>query len=296
MGMKEYCRSDLVCEYGVPARAGTSSTSVEEGSCFTLIRSEIGKAESRLTGQRAGHYVTFFCDKIKLWEMEEDEKKDLLTRLSREIRTFCARAAQRSVDASFRVLVVGIGNADITPDAVGPRCAAGITVTGHLPDLHDELFRLTGKCRVFALFPGVLGQTGVETLSLVRGAVEACRPHVVIVVDALAARSVDRLATVIQLGDGGLSPGSGIGNCRRELSQKTLDVPVISLGIPTVVDSATLVADALQKAGIDEIPAALESVLESGRSFVVAPRDSDRITKEASGILSAALDLAFSLN
>ena len=144
-----------------------------------------------------------------------------------------------------------------------------------------------------ALSPGVLGQTGIETLELLRGTVRSVRPDVMVVVDALAARSCERLASTVQISDTGISPGSGVGNHRAAINRETVGIPVIVLGVPTVVNSSTLVYDALEQAGIHEISPPLRHVLENGKSFFVSPKESDVITEAVSGLLSSAINTAF---
>ena len=146
------------------------------------------------------------------------------------------------------------------------------------------------------MFPGVLGQTGIETVELIRGAVENAGPDVVLAIDALAARSCERLAATVQLSDNGINPGSGIGNHRKAICRETVGVPVIALGVPTVVNSATLVYDALRQAGIEEIRPELRQVLENGRSFFVSPKESDVITDRISDLIADAVDMAFTLS
>ena len=213
--------------------------------------------------------------------------------LSRELRRLCLPHGK--LGEGYGVLVAGLGNAEITADAVGPQTVHRLTVTRHLHEYDREIFRLIGRCQLSALAPGVLGQTGMEALDLIRGAVRAVRPNVVLAVDALAARSTARLAATVQLSDTGIAPGSGIGNRRRAINQKSVGVPVISLGIPTVVDSATLVYDALQKAGIGEVDAPLREVLENQRHFFVSPKESDLITAQTAALLTEAIEQAFSL-
>jgi GPR endopeptidase len=158
-----------------------------------------------------------------------------------------------SASAPITHLVVGLGNSEITPDAIGPFSVRKLNVTRHLRGIDEKLYDTIGRCEISALFPGVLGQTGIETVELIRGAAENAHPDVVLVIDALAARSCDRLAATVQLSDSGINPGSGIGNHRKAICRETVGVPVIALGVPTVVNSATLVYDALHKAGIDGV-------------------------------------------
>jgi spore protease len=133
----------------------------------------------------------------------------------------------------------------------------------------------------------------MESGELVKMAAELTRPHLIVAVDALAARSCERLASVIQLSDGGISPGAGIGNHRMPLTRETMGCPVMGVGVPTVVDSSTLVWDALEKAGMEDCPPALAEVLERGRSFVVTPRDCDEMVNRTCRLLARGLSLAF---
>ena len=132
-----------------------------------------------------------------------------------------------------------------------------------------------------------------DALELLRGVVDCVKPNLILAVDALAARSCARLASTVQISDAGISPGSGVGNHRAPLTKETLGAPVIAMGVPTVVNSATLVYDALRQAGIEEIGESLQSVLESGKSFFVSPKDSDVITEEVARLLADAIREAF---
>jgi spore protease len=143
------------------------------------------------------------------------------------------------------VLVVGLGNWNATPDALGPRVTAKLLVTRHLRDFVPA--ELAGGLRpVAAISPGVLGITGIETAEVIHGIVERIKPDVVICIDALAARNVDRIGTTVQIADTGINPGSGIGNQRKALNQQTLGVPVIAIGVPTVVHASTIVHDSME--------------------------------------------------
>jgi spore protease len=145
---------------------------------------------------------------------------------------------------SLTTLVVGLGNWNVTPDSLGPKVVSKILVTRHLkqliPDQIDEGIR-----PVCAIAPGVLGLTGIETSEIIKGIVEKIKPNLVICIDALASRRADKVNRTIQIGTSGISPGSGVGNKRMEISEKTLGVPVIAIGVPTVVDAATLANDTI---------------------------------------------------
>ncbi len=245
------------------------------------IASEEG---SSIIGKPVGRYITVECKKS--WLLTDEEKENVITALTDYITELVPKG-----DKS--VLVVGLGNRDITPDSLGPRTVDGLIVTRHVKAFNPKLFDSIGQEEIAAIAPGVVGQTGIETLELIRGAVERVKPDVVIAVDALAARSVDRLGSTLQLSDTGISPGSGIGNRRREINRTSIGVPVIAIGVPTVVDSSTLVYDALSKAGIENIDSSLKSVLENGRSFFVSLKESDVAVAESASLISSALNRAF---
>ena len=215
--------------------------------------------------------------------------------IGRKIVDMAAETTGKKIDKKFCVLVAGLGNSDITADAIGPLTIKNLTVTRHLREMEPKIYSSLGFCEIAALSPGVLGQTGIETVELIRGAVQNCTPDIVIVIDALAARSCERLAATVQISDAGIRPGSGIGNMRMAINTETLGVPVISVGIPTVVNSSTLVYEALNRAGIKEYSQELQEVLENGRSFFVTPKESDIITKQLSLLLSDALSMAFTV-
>lgn len=244
---------------------------------------------ARALGKPMGRYMTLtFPD---LPSMDADTLNDLNQMLCDELVSMMQTLAPNAKT----VLVVGLGNRRITSDAVGPQTVEKILVTRHLSMLEPKLFAALGQRAVAALCPGVLADTGVEAAELIKKAVEAICPDLVIAVDALAARRVDRLGCTVQLSDCGIAPGSGVGNCRMALSRETLGVPVLALGVPTVVGSATIVYDALEKAGMKEPDAPLRQVLENQRRFFVTPKESDEIVRAFGDLLSNALDAALAM-
>ena len=185
------------------------------------------------------------------------------------------------------VLVIGLGNWHITPDAVGPRTVENIMVTRHLVEKIPEYF--ASYRPVSALAPGVLGITGMESLDIIKGVCENVKPDLIIVVDALVSRSTSRLCSTIQFSDTGITPGSGIGNSRATIDSKTLSVPVIAAGIPTVVDASTLAYDMVEQSGGTPDAEALERM--SG-SLHVAPKDADKKIQDISKLLGYAVNMA----
>ena len=292
--MEDFARSDLAAECGAGTEGeGVRVSRAEAGGCEILrvqIKSEEAAARIR---KPQGRYVTVECGNIRM--LDEVESERVSCALAVEIREMAERMCGRRVGQGFSVLVAGLGNAEITPDAVGPETVRRLSVTRHLRRFDTALFSTLGLCEIAALTPGVLGQTGLETVELVQGAARSAQPDLVIAVDALAARSTDRLAATVQLSDTGIHPGSGIGNARRALNRETVGVPVMAIGVPTVVDSATLAADLLARAGHTEPDEALRAELENGRSFFVAPKEIDLLVSAVGVLLAAALEKAFTV-
>ena len=189
-------------------------------------------------GKPIGDYITIDIQKLKIAQEEELEKAGEI--LANELKTIVAK----HVNSQGEILVVGLGNSYVTPDSLGPKVTNEIEVTRHiinyLPQYVEE-----GTRMVSAIAPGVLGTTGIETAEILKGIVDNIHPKLVIVIDALASRSIERISSTVQLSDTGIVPGAGVGNTRNEISQKTLGIPVVAIGIPTVVETAVLVNDCL---------------------------------------------------
>lgn len=292
--MKNYIYSDLALESSYAMRSGISDSpeySEETWGDIKLCRLDISSTDlSKKYGRGMGVYMTVFCEKI--WLMTDKQTEDASKAVGNELRGMLKSSSKKDIDKDFSVLVIGLGNSEITPDSIGPRTVSRLTVTRHIKDIAPDIFENIGQCSVAAIAPGVLGKTGIETLDIIKGTVRKIRPDAVIAIDALASRSCDRLATTIQISDNGINPGSGIGNLRKGINRQNLGVPVIALGVPTVVDSSTLVYDALERAGIDDVSDSLRSVLDNGRGFFVSPKESDVIAESVSLLLSDAIDRA----
>lgn len=289
-------RTDLAVESfpggkGLPREAEYSA---ENTGIFTIERMKLSKESGKAFGKPAGNYTTISFGKIS--ELSDLEFSSLGGLISSELALYTKRATGKSPGKGLGILVAGLGNSGMTPDAVGPGTVARLNATSHLKKADPELFGRLGCSRLSAVAPGVLGQTGIETSELVRGAVESAHPDVVIAIDALAAGSCGRLFSTVQLSDSGIFPGSGIGNRRSELSLSSLGVPVIALGVPTVVDSSTLVLDALERAGFHDIPENLTSVLESGKSYFVAPKECDMLIKNLCRLFASAINREFGVD
>ena len=247
-----------ICENRESENVTVENTS--EG-CVKITRIEIqNEAGAEELGKPKGKYITAEIPEFAHDSELLDERLDVLTDLIRELLpTPCGN-----------VLVAGLGNENITPDALGPKTARGIFATRHI---HKKL--------TF----GVLGQTGLETAESIRGIVNTVYPSAVITVDALAARSLSRLGNTIQLTDTGITPGSGVGNHRARIDRETLGVPVIAVGVPTVVDAVTMIRDFTENADCGNIS-------ENAQHMMVTPREIDTLIHRAARFLSLALNCA----
>lgn len=198
----------------------------------------INENGEKAIGKPIGNYITIDIKKLKIAQDKEIEKA--AETLTKELK----QVIKKHIDKQGEILVVGLGNIYVTPDALGPKVINEIEVTRHiinyLPQYVEE-----GTRMVSAISPGVLGTTGIETVEILKGIVDNIHPKLVIVIDALASRSIERISSTIQLSDTGIVPGAGVGNTRSEISQNTLKVPVVAIGIPTVVETAVLVNDCL---------------------------------------------------
>ncbi|MBR2906757.1 MAG: GPR endopeptidase [Clostridia bacterium] len=299
--VSRFLRTDLACEAPSPSdaedSAGASYWEYRRGN-ISVARLQIDGKEGEIRFQREiGTYVTVTTGQLLL--LSPEDLSVLNEILVSELRRMAERLSERPIDHTLRVLVAGLGNAHMTADALGPETASILPVTRHLRDSEDPALLNEGRryASISVIVPGVLAQTGIETLELIQGAVRTVHPDLLIAVDALAARSCERLATTVQLSDTGIRPGSGIGNHREALSRETVGCPVIAIGVPTVVDSSALVYDALARAGIreGEISPELFAVLENGRSFFVSPKEIDALTKAFSELLSGAIADAFTV-
>ena len=259
---------------GVQAR-----DSVREGYKVTTVRI-LDESGAQALGKPVGTYITVELD--GLLRREEDAFPRAARALAAELRGLL------DLKEGDAVLVAGLGNRAITPDGIGPKAADYTLVTRHLVEQVPEQF---GAFRpVSALAAGVLGTTGMESGELISAVVEKTRPDCVLAVDALASRSLRRVGRTVQLSDTGIVPGSGVGNHRMALNRETLGVPVIAIGVPTVVDAATLACDLLSEAGREDLdPAALSG---AGENLIVTPREVDTQVGDLAKVIGYGIDLA----
>lgn len=291
-------------------RAGWDSqgTAVEQrqfdGGNVTRVQ-VLDQAGARRLGKPPGSYLTIEAAGLREHDVELRDRVSAV--LAQELQRLLPQTGQGST------LVVGLGNWHVTPDSLGPRVIEELLITRHLfeyaPQYVDD-----GMRSVCAIAPGVLGLTGIETSDVILGVVEKIKPQAVIAIDALAARNIDRLCTTIQIADTGIAPGSGVGNKRRALNAETLGVPVIALGVPSVVYANTIVLDAVNRLnealqaeaktqpGMDGLFHGL-SDQERGQlvhevltpfwgDLVVTPKETDEQIRQMSKIIAGGLNVA----
>ncbi len=281
----------------------TETESFDEIS-VTRVNITTPEAEKRM-GKKQGRYITLEVPGLR------QKNTALQEEVSRQLARELLKMAEFTPETS--VLVVGLGNWNVTPDALGPRVVKDLLVTRHIlklePETLGEGFRSVG-----AIAPGVLGITGVETGEIIQGLVEKVKPDLLIAVDALAARSLSRLHTTIQLADTGIHPGSGVGNKRLGISHETIGIPVIALGVPTVVDAITIAGDVLdhlleafmkEAAPDSPVMAVVKSIAEGdkravmeevtspyGGNLMVTPKDIDTLVEDTARIIAGGLNAA----
>ncbi|HHY09435.1 MAG TPA: GPR endopeptidase [Firmicutes bacterium] len=282
---------------------------------------------ARMMGKAPGNYSTIEAPALR--QHNRDIQEDIAQLLTRELEWFLAEAELGAEDS---ILIVGLGNWNATPDALGPRVIENLMVTRHLLELSPPELR-EGLRPVAAVAPGVLGLTGIETGEIIMGVVDRIGAKAVICIDALASRSVDRLCSTIQISDTGIHPGSGVGNRRLAINEETLGIPVIAIGIPTVVHAVTIVSDAmdlLEKGSVEpppgeKLPERTEFEVdpqflmseENGKvppnvsagadkrqligqvlepymgSMIVTPKEIDQLIDEVSDVVAGALNTSF---
>lgn len=216
-----------------------SQTADEKGMHISRVKITTPEAAEKL-GKVMGSYITIEAPGLRKKDSYLQEEVSQV--LSRELLALMGLEKE----PGKTVLVVGLGNWNVTPDALGPRVVQGLLVTRHILTLEPETLG-PGFRPVAALSPGVLGLTGVETGEIIQGLVEKIRPDMILTVDALAARNMERLHTTIQISDTGIYPGSGVGNRRLPINRETMGMPVFALGVPTVVDAVTIALDAMDQ-------------------------------------------------
>ena len=251
------------------------------------------KNAAKSMGKPIGVYITIEAPEIL--EPDEDYHREISECISEELLSMLPVKEE-----GLSVLVVGLGNREVTADALGPRVLDNLMITRHIMRTYGKA-AYENRCinEISSIEPGVMAKTGMETAEIVKGVVEETKPDVVVVIDALAARSTKRLNRTIQISNAGIQPGSGVGNHRNALTQESLGRPVIAIGVPTVVDAATIVVDALEKMIEDkkrpedwEDIERLHTAVSQLSNMYMTGKDVDSMIKRVSYTLSEALNMA----
>ena len=283
---------------------GVESTEEDINENIKVSRVKIANENGeKALGKAIGNYVTIDVKKFKIAGEEEIQKTSEV--LSSELQ----KMIDLHTDKQGEILIVGLGNIYVTPDALGPKVINEIDVTRHvikyLPQYVEE-----GTRPVSAISPGVLGTTGIETVEILKGIVDNVKPKLLIVIDALASRSIDRISSTIQISDTGIVPGAGVGNTRQEISQNSLGIPVIAMGVPTCVEAATIAADSLdlfiQKVqeeaqsndflnklqDEDKYEMIKEVLAPQDYNFIVTPKEIDELIENMSSVVARGINFA----
>lgn len=237
------------------------------------------KNGAKILGKPMGTYITL--EAPAMTEPEEDYHQEISEILAREIREILPEP-----DREQSILVVGLGNREVTADSLGPNVVDNLFINRHIVREYGKVAYNRSKMhQVSSLVPGVMAKTGMESAEIIKGVIGETKPDMVIVIDALAARSTKRLNRTIQITNTGIHPGSGVGNHRNAITQESLHVPVLALGVPTVVDAATIVGDAM-----GERPVALKEL----NNMYVTTKDVDQQIQQISHILCDGINKALS--
>jgi len=236
---------------------------------------------SKALAKPLGNYITLEVDGVV--DGTEEIKEKASVALSKELNRLI------QYHKKLKVLIIGLGNDKVTPDSLGPYTVSKVKVTRHYflmydVDSDDEMSCVSG------FIPGVMGSTGMETADLIESASKIAKPEVIIAVDSLAARNIKRISNTIQISDTGISPGAGTGNNRKQLNEKTIGTKVIAIGVPTVIDSKTLIMDSL--IGFLKDPFGAEKYMdENGTQMIVTSTDIDQVIKDFSDIIANGINI-----
>ena len=280
----------------------TEEEKVDEDIKITRVKVLNENGENAI-GKKVGNYITIDINNLKIAGEEQIQKaSEALTKELNEL-------LKKHIEEQEPLLVVGLGNLYVTPDALGPKVVQDIDVTRHILQYMPEALDKNTR-PVSAISPGVLGTTGIETLEILKGIVDNIKPKLLIIIDALASRSIERISSTVQIADTGIIPGAGVGNTRKELSIETLGIPVVAIGIPTVVEAATIAADSLdlfiqkvqeqaksndflnQLQEEDKYEMIKEVLAPNDYNFIVTPKEIDELIENMKDIVARGINFA----
>ena len=275
---------------------------IDDNITISRVKVTNEKGEEAI-GKKKGNYITIDVKNLKIASEEEIQKT------SEVVTSELKKLIEKHITKKDSILVVGLGNIYVTPDSLGPKVINEVDITRHLleymPEVLDESTR-----EVSAISPGVLGTTGIETMEILKGIIDNVKPKLVIIIDALASRNIERISSSVQIADTGIVPGAGVGNARKELTEDNLGVPVIAMGIPTVVEAATIAADSLtlfinkaQENGEsngflnklqeeDKYKIIKEILAPEEYNFIVTPKEIDSLIEKMKDIVARGINFA----
>ena len=274
---------------------------IEDGKITRVkILNENGE---KALNKKIGNYITIDLKKVS--NLNQDRKEEIEDRISKELKD----VINKYLEQEDEVLVVGLGNDDLVADSLGSKVIDGIEVTRHIKKYYPEYLK-EGAKSISAVSPGVMGKTGIETLEIIQGIVQKINPKILIVIDSLASRSIERISKSIQISDTGIIPGGGVGNERLALTKENLEIPVIAIGVPTAVETAVIVNDSLNlfieklqdEAKSNEY---LNKIKEEDNyefikeafnpydyNLIVTPKEIDELSDDLSNLISNSINIA----
>ena len=275
-----------------------------EKESIKVTRVKITNEEGeKAIGKPIGNYITIDIKNLRIASEEEIQKSAEI--LAEELK----KLYEIHLEGNQDILVVGLGNMGVTPDALGPSVVQDIDITRHLLKYAPQYLE-EGARTVSAIAPGVLGTTGIETQEILKGIVENVKPKLIIVIDSLASKSIERISSTIQIADTGIVPGAGVGNARKELSKSSLGIPVVALGIPTVVEVATIAADSIdlfieklqseaksneylnEFKNKDKYEMIKEALIPNDYNFIVTPKEIDGLIENMSSVVARGINIS----
>ncbi|MGO4274948.1 GPR endopeptidase, partial [Paenibacillus sp. TAF58] len=287
---------------------GIEQESTRENGIRVTKINVLNEEGSKALGKLLGHYITIEVPALR--EKDSQLQDRVATKLAQEFEQFLREIG---IPKNAKALIIGLGNSNVTPDALGPLVVDNVMVTRHYFELVPEDVS-PGYREVSAVAPGVLGTTGIESSDIVQGIVDKAKPDFIIAIDALASRSLDRVNTTIQIADTGIHPGSGIGNKRKGLTKENLGIPVVAIGVPTVVYASTIVNNAFdlmhkhfsqQTSNTGQILGLLDNIHEDerlllvkevlnpvGHDLLVTPKEIDQFIEDIANIIASGLNAA----
>ena len=273
-----------------------------ENITTTRVKVTNEKGEQAI-GKPVGTYITIDMKNLKIAGNDEIQQASEI--VTKELKNLIDKHTNKEGD----ILIVGLGNVYVTPDSLGPKVVKDIDITRHLLRYAPQYLEKDAR-PVSAIAPGVLGTTGIETMEVIKGIVENIKPKLIIVIDSLASKSIERISSTVQIADTGIVPGAGVGNTRNEISEKTLNIPVIAIGVPMVVDAATIASDSIdlfieklqseaqsneylnQLKETNKYDLIREALIPKDYNLIVTPKEIDELIENMKDVVARGINFA----